>query len=231
MKRQTFGEFYTAGHHYEYSAHDGILGLSFLHGARGGVPPVFENMLAQDLVSEPVFAIYLSRDPSPFTPDGGEIMFGGVNPDKYVGDFHYIPLSTDKRWQIKMDGVKLGKYSGCKKGCEALYDTGTSDLIGPMDDINKIYEQIGAQQYERGIRVSCHKVPKLPKFVFTINGKDFEISGEDYTVRISRHHCRLMLKGREPGRRFDWILGDVFIRRYYSKFDYENKQIGIAPAK
>ena len=62
MKNQTFGE---VVHHpsvfFINAKYDGILGMAFTSVSVKGVTPVFFNMIQQNLVSEKLFAFYLSR--------------------------------------------------------------------------------------------------------------------------------------------------------------------------
>lgn len=167
--------------------------------------------------------------------EGGEITFGGVNPDRYTGDFTYMPLTEEHQWRFKMDGGKIGdqSVSACHGGCQAICDSGTSDLVGPTKDIDILLRKIGINNHNhrrhRGpVYVDCDKVPSLPKITITLGGKDFDLEGEDYIIRI-HGKCRLMVKGEKLSR-YDWILGDVFMRKYYSKFDMGNKRVGFAKA-
>ena len=62
---------------------DGILGMAYPRIAVDGLEPWFNNAWDQGLVAKNEFGFWLNRDPD--SDDGGEIFFGGVNPDHYTG--------------------------------------------------------------------------------------------------------------------------------------------------
>ncbi|XP_072744714.1 lysosomal aspartic protease-like [Anoplolepis gracilipes] len=225
VQDQTFAEAVEEpGNTFNVAQFDGILGMGYSTIAVDGVTTVFDNMVRQGLISPPVFSFYLNRDPS--ASPGGELVLGGANPDHYVGEITYIPVTQEGYWQFSMDSVLLGNSQvGCQGGCQAIADTGTSLIVGPASDIANINNAIGADYYGN---VDCNSLPNLPDISFVINGNSFNLTPEEYILQQGNGVC---VSGfQDLGDSPLWILGDVFIGPYYTVFDAGNNQVGFARA-
>ncbi|CAL5344486.1 unnamed protein product [Camellia sinensis] len=123
---------------------DGILGLGFREISVGDSVPVWYNMVKQGLVREPVFSFWLNRNTKEEV--GGELVFGGVDPNHYKGKHTYVPVTRKGYWQFDMGDILIGgKPTGyCGTGCSAIADSGTSLLAGPTPVITMINHAIGA---------------------------------------------------------------------------------------
>ncbi|KAG5222528.1 cyprosin [Salix suchowensis] len=123
---------------------DGLLGLGFQEISVGKAVPVWYNMVNQGLVKEPVFSFWLNRNVE--GEEGGEIVFGGVDPNHYKGEHTYVPVTQKGYWQFDMGDVLIGTETTgfCAGGCKAIADSGTSLLAGPTTVITQINHAIGA---------------------------------------------------------------------------------------
>ncbi|XP_055805093.1 aspartic proteinase-like isoform X1 [Solanum dulcamara] len=314
---------------------DGILGLGFQEISVGNAVPVWYNMVKQGLIKEPVFSFWLNRKTE--EEQGGEIVFGGVDPNHFKGEITYVPVTRKGYWQFDMGDVQIdGKATGyCKSGCSAIADSGTSLLAGPTTVITMINQAIGAsgvasqqckaviQQYGQTIMdlllaeahpkkvcsqvgictfdgthgvsmgiesvvnekaglhdgmcsacemaviwmenqlrqnqtqdrildyvnelcerlpsplgesaVDCGKLSSMPTVSFTIGGKVFDLSPNEYILKVGegdKAQCISGFTGLDipPPRGPLWILGDIFMGRYHTVFDYGKLRVGFAEA-
>jgi Eukaryotic aspartyl protease len=76
--------------------HGVVQGLAFPALASTKGLPIFQNMISQGLLDQPLFAVWLSAVPDS-TP-AGAISFGAVNPARYTGPITYIPVNSAKYW-------------------------------------------------------------------------------------------------------------------------------------
>lgn len=211
---------------------DGIMGFGYPQISVNQMPPFFQAALAAGVIKEPKFAFSLAKDAS--AASGGELALGGSDPTKYTGNFTYTPVTEKGYWQFAVDKVSVGGAAFAGK-TKVIADTGTSLLAIPTASFTAILAKFPAgvvKPLAKGeYTVDCAKVASLPKITFTIAGKDFELEGSEYVLKVQTE-CLLGFMGIDiPAPRGPlWILGDVFLRKYYTEFDYGNNQLGFALA-
>lgn len=206
---------------------DGLLGLGFRSISQYEIPTPFEAMVSQKLVDEPVFAFYLQTDASA----QGELVFGGVDQSHFTGDLVNVPLTSETYWEVSLDGMTYGSKSVISSAQKAIIDSGTSLLAGPTEQVKALAQQAGATLVlGKEYTIDCAKAATLPSLTVTLAGKDFTLEGSDYIINAGGQCLFAFMPIDVPAPRGPlWIMGDVFMKKYYCVFDYGNKQMRIAP--
>ncbi|TRY54944.1 hypothetical protein DNTS_020706 [Danionella cerebrum] len=252
VPKQQFGEAVKQpGIVFAVAKFDGVLGMAYPSISVDGVTPVFDMAMAAKILPQNIFSFYINRDPAGTV--GGELMLGGYDPQYFNGELHYLNVTRKAYWQIQMDEyvttalyyivqwtrlVKVGStLTLCKSGCQAIVDTGTSLITGPVQEVRALQKAIGAIPLAMGeYWINCKRIPSLPVISFSLGGKMFNLTGEDYVLQMSRMGSKVCISGFmamdiPPPAGPLWILGDVFIGRYYTVFDRQEDRVGFAPAK
>eukprot|EP01041_Mallomonas_annulata_P014095 gene14095-29989_t len=215
---------------YKVGKFDGIFGLAFPILSVNKIPTPIENLISAKIIDKAQFAFYLGKE----NGDKGELVLGGYNPDRCGGNITWVPLSSETYWEIVLDDVKLGDVDFISPGeHHAIVDSGTSILTGPSEDVEKIAKKLGAKRFIHGqYIISCKNMEHLPNIDFTIAGEVYTLTPKDY-ILAAGPICMLGIMAMDipkPGGPL-WILGDVFMRKFYTIFDVTDQRVGITLAK
>jgi hypothetical protein len=114
-----------------------------------------------------------------------------------------------------------------------VIDTGTSMFAGPTAEVKKIAKLVGATPFLKGeYLIPCSQKTSGINLELTLGGKPYIITPTDYIIP-DETLCIFAMVGIDiPAPHGPlWILGDPFIRKFYSVFDYGKKAMAFAPAK
>nr|XP_017001714.2 lysosomal aspartic protease [Drosophila takahashii] len=228
VQNQTFGEaLREPGTTFVGAPFAGIMGFAFESIAVDGVTPPLDNMISQGLLDEPVVSFYLKRQGT--AARGGELILGGIDSSLYRGSLTYVPVSVPAYWQFKVNTIKTNGIVLCN-GCQAIADTGTSLIVVPQAAYTKINRQLGASDNGDGEAfVRCGRVSSLPKINLNIGGTIFTLAPRDYIVKVTQNGVTYCMSAFTYMSDITfWILGDVFIGKFYTVFDKGNERIGFA---
>ncbi|XP_010215562.1 PREDICTED: cathepsin E-like [Tinamus guttatus] len=234
IKGQDFGEsVFEPGVTFALAHFDGVLGLGYPSLAVGNALPVFDSIMNQGLVEQPLFSFYLKRGEN--TENGGELILGGIDHSLYKGSIHWVPVTEKSYWQIHLNNIKIqGRVAFCSHGCEAIIDSGTSLITGPSSQIRRLQAYIGATPSQMGEYViDCRRLSSLPHITFTIGHREYKLTAEHYVIQESiddQTFCMSGFQSLDISTRTGplWILGDVFMSAFYCIFDRGNDRVGFA---
>uniref|UniRef100_A0A7S1SAQ6 Peptidase A1 domain-containing protein n=1 Tax=Alexandrium catenella TaxID=2925 RepID=A0A7S1SAQ6_ALECA len=198
---------------------DGILGLGFRALSEDNLPTALMALAESAQLDDMVFGFHLPWK------GHGELVIGGVDPEHYVGNFSFVDLSHASYWAVALDAVKLGGYMSLTRSRNAIIDSGTSLIAGPASQVEALAAMMGAVRMRAAYTVACKEAESLPALAFTIGGKDYSLSAADLIVSRMGPFCML---GLMPHGMHFWILGDVFMRKYYVQFDWGRRKVGLA---
>jgi len=217
---------------------DGVMGLGrqdlagiLSRGDEGRGTPFYINAVNSNSLAEPKFSIYVSKHMG----RPGAVVLGGVNPRLYSGPIMYHEGHSTAYWMLSMGSMKVGDRTIDTQGARGIVDSGTSLLVGPPEIISEILPYVQAED-------DCSNLHELKTLEINMqtapdeNGNThdvtYKLTPEDYVMnRMGRCKTgiavmKIQLKMNHP----IVILGDTFLRKYYSVFDHSKNQVGFALA-
>ncbi|KAG8901352.1 hypothetical protein FRC00_007698 [Tulasnella sp. 408] len=204
----------------------GIMGLGFTANAQSGATPFFINLVNQGSLASNVFSFYLSRGGS----SGSELCLGCTNSAKYTGCTTYYPLDpsatsgTQYYWNIKIyipTAAAKKFYASIPGAKNASSTVGDGFYTYPCStSLKSITISFGNTKY-------------------AINPVDFNLGPVSECVFPGiKIFTGLTIAPLEQGIVFMRddipgnlaVIGDEFMKNWYSVFDYGAKSVGFAKA-
>ncbi|KAI8337920.1 aspartic peptidase domain-containing protein [Chlamydoabsidia padenii] len=210
---------------------DGVFGLSFpsLSLTRQKSSIVVDMYKAGE-IDEPIVGMYLGR-----THDGGhgEAIFGGVNSDHYTGELTYLQVTEQTYWQVDFDGIDIdGLIYKSPYTTQAMIDTGTTLALLPSALAEAIHQSIPGGQYIEplGWFFPCDTNTTVT-VTFKLGGHDFPIPAKDLIRdRYLAQYPSLCISGLGQSDSGLAIMGETFLRYFYSAYNFEKAVVGFAPS-
>jgi len=214
------------------SPNDGLMGMGYSKIADAHEnPPIWAMYLAGEL-TQPIFSFWFG--PVSTGSDTGELILGGTDSSKYTGSITYSPVTTQGYWEFKMTSVSVSSSStALVSSINAILDTGTTLIVVPTATAKTINTKLGATYDSSSgyYKFNCKTVSKAPNLIFNIGGTSFTLAPLMY-IWISGNNCYSVIDGADGLTDLNnqpmVILGDYFLRRFYSVFDMKNNRIGLA---
>lgn len=192
------------------------------------------TLIDQDKISDPVASFKLEMDTTQ-----SEVLIGGIDDSAYTGEIVYNDLELTTWWTLSLDGVWAGDtdiYDSETK--YAIVDTGTSFMYLSQSDYLEYVTQLqnadssiscSTDYCESTLNQCSYYDGKAPDIILQLGRRQYTIPVAGYTIPAGVFGSKCIFAVSSiPNSQNMYILGDTFIRNFYSVFDYQRNQIGLA---
>merc|ERR1719387_107885 len=201
---------------------DGVLGLALPQLAEAASFSLVDSMVKAGVLKKNLFSVYFAKGDT----EQSEITFGDIRQERMASQLVWAPVSNPGYWQVEMVDLMLGdkRLELCRK-CQVAADTGTSLLAGPTRLVDQLVKRLN-------VASDCSNYEHLPDLGFIVGDTVLYLAPEDYVERAPEG-CALVLMPLDipPPRGPLFVLGDPFLRKYYTVYDRERLRVGFALAK
>jgi hypothetical protein len=206
--------------------YDGILGLGMTKSSLDLRFNLMGNIAEAGLLKRDMFGVWIAEEDD---GEDSEIVFGTLDEKRIASDIMYLPISDLKTgmFQTKLQdymikGKKLGLCGS--KGCQVAFDTGTNILAGPSRIVAPILEQLN-------INKECSNYDDLPLLGFHFGEYELNLEPSDYVLK-SGSNCwpKISKLDLPPPTGPLMLLGEPFLKRYYTVYDRQALRMGVGLA-
>lgn len=207
-----------------------VKGVSFLASQMSGILGLGYGNISVDKL--PTFI-----DQSDLTDKSFSFVLKNLPEDSYMtipgfdeeftanAEFQYHNVVEQGYFSLKLDSVaQSGKTVISATGYKAVIDSGTSVIVGPKSLVDPLIEGITVHE-------TCRGVSDLPNLTWTIDGIDYVMTPADYVLSVEQSgvtQCVMGVMSSDFPEGFNYfILGDSFMRKFYSFFDKKNNRVGF----
>ena len=229
---------------YSLGSFDGILGIGLgRKDGEGEASPL-------DSLGVTRFSVWLSGR----SGEDGALVLGGLRRElcATAEPPHTMPVVSDTHWAVALSDVGVGgaplgacpAANGSAAPCRAILDTGTSLITGPKARVDPLLKRLS-------VNPDCSNLRELPPITFELAGRAFALPPEAYVLNVSGQvlndspvlrslhefvgatpKCVLAIGALDlPGEHANtWILGDAFLRTWYSLYDRADRSVALTLA-
>ncbi|KAJ3039709.1 hypothetical protein HDV00_011941 [Rhizophlyctis rosea] len=232
---------------------DGIMGMCIpLHQAPANAPvSFFEALTQKGIMTSNVMGYYIDE-----TDIKGQVDFGGINAARFTGNLTWVSSlgfgpgdgAPYIFWQAKQTKIGFANSSAASWDVNfiSIFDTGSSVMMFPVEVADNLAAALSmkattstsqAEFIQYGARCTASSLASMPNLQLTFGSTVFSVPATDYLYQYNSTYCLSGFIGQDVEQQsgtnapaYGAILGNTFLKHFYSVFDWDQMRVGLAVA-